>query len=72
MYASVHSFNQEEIREKLRVFPGGSIDLLKQESGIAVLTINYPSRMNAFSGEMTVHFTLNIFRLISAELVFSG
>uniref|UniRef100_A0A665TPI8 Ethylmalonyl-CoA decarboxylase 1 n=1 Tax=Echeneis naucrates TaxID=173247 RepID=A0A665TPI8_ECHNA len=50
LYTSVHGFNQEEIREKLLAFPGGSIDLLKQDSGIAVLTINNPSRMNAFSG----------------------
>lgn len=51
VYSSSHGFNQEEIREKLRAFPGGSVDLLKQESGIAVLTINNPSRMNAFSGK---------------------
>uniref|UniRef100_A0A665TTV1 Ethylmalonyl-CoA decarboxylase 1 n=1 Tax=Echeneis naucrates TaxID=173247 RepID=A0A665TTV1_ECHNA len=54
LYTSVHGFNQEEIREKLLAFPGGSIDLLKQDSGIAVLTINNPSRMNAFSGSMMV------------------
>lgn len=52
--SSIHSFNEEEIREKLQAFPGGSIDLLKQESGIAVLTINNSSRMNAFSG-MILH-----------------
>lgn len=41
----------ESIREKLQAFPGGSIDLQKrQESGIAVLTVNNPARMNAFSG----------------------
>lgn len=51
--SSIYSFNQEEIREKLQAFPGGSIDLLKQASGIAVLTVNNPSRMNAFSGEIT-------------------
>uniref|UniRef100_UPI0037E99A5E ethylmalonyl-CoA decarboxylase n=1 Tax=Semicossyphus pulcher TaxID=241346 RepID=UPI0037E99A5E len=54
VYSSVHGFNQEEIREKLQAFPGGSIDLLKQESGVAVLTVNNPSRMNAFSGSMMV------------------
>lgn len=47
----IHNFNQEEIREKLQAFPGGSIDLLRQESGVAVLTVNNPSRMNAFSGK---------------------
>ncbi|XP_072250797.1 ethylmalonyl-CoA decarboxylase isoform X2 [Leuresthes tenuis] len=54
VYSGIHGFNQEEIREKLQVFPGGSIDLLKKDSGIAVLTINNPSRMNAFSGSMMV------------------
>ncbi|KAM7420359.1 hypothetical protein PAMA_014870 [Pampus argenteus] len=54
VYSSIHGFNQEEIRDKLQAFTGGSIDLLKQESGIAVLTVNNPSRMNAFSGSMMV------------------
>uniref|UniRef100_A0A673CVJ7 Ethylmalonyl-CoA decarboxylase 1 n=2 Tax=Sphaeramia orbicularis TaxID=375764 RepID=A0A673CVJ7_9TELE len=54
VYSSIHGFNPEEIREKLQAFPGGSIDLHKQESGIAVMTINNPSRMNAFSGSMMV------------------
>jgi len=45
----------ESIREKLQAFPGGSIDLQKrQESGIAVLTVNNPARMNAFSGTRRV------------------
>lgn len=48
----VYNFNQEEIRGKLQAFPGGSIDLLMQESGVAVLTVNNPSRMNAFSGRI--------------------
>lgn len=42
---------EDEIRKKLQLFPGGSIDLQKQESGIAVLTVNNPARMNAFSGD---------------------
>ncbi|KAM6909828.1 ethylmalonyl-CoA decarboxylase isoform 1-T2 [Xenentodon cancila] len=54
VYSSVHGFDQEEIRKKLQTFPGGSIELLKQDSGIAVLTVNNPSRMNAFSGSMMV------------------
>ncbi|NP_001315065.1 ethylmalonyl-CoA decarboxylase isoform 1 [Danio rerio] len=41
------------IREKLLAFPGGSVELQKlQESGIAVLTVSNPARMNAFSGCM--------------------
>lgn len=56
VYSSVHNVDQEEIRAKLQAFSGGSIDLLKQESGIAVLTVNNPARMNAFSGN-TARFT---------------
>ncbi|XP_034031239.1 ethylmalonyl-CoA decarboxylase [Thalassophryne amazonica] len=54
IYSYSDGFNQQEIRDKLQAFPGGSVDLLKQDSGIAVLTINNPSRMNAFSGSMMV------------------
>lgn len=51
-YCSKSSESQEEeIRKKLQMFPGGSIDLQKQESGIALMTVNNPLRMNAFSGE---------------------
>lgn len=65
--SSVYSFNQEEIREKLQAFPGGSIDLLKQASGVAVLTVNNPSRMNAFSGQIT---TVNINFLVLLPSMF--
>uniref|UniRef100_A0A3Q3WDC0 Uncharacterized protein n=1 Tax=Mola mola TaxID=94237 RepID=A0A3Q3WDC0_MOLML len=61
----VHSFNQEGIKEKLQAFPGGSVDLLKQESGVAVLTINNPSRMNAFSGSMMVELEEKVSELES-------
>uniref|UniRef100_A0A1A8RHM9 Ethylmalonyl-CoA decarboxylase n=1 Tax=Nothobranchius rachovii TaxID=451742 RepID=A0A1A8RHM9_9TELE len=54
VYSGVHGFSHDEVRQKLEAFPGGSIDLLKQDSGLAVMTINNPSRMNAFSGSMMV------------------
>ncbi|XP_015237988.1 PREDICTED: ethylmalonyl-CoA decarboxylase isoform X1 [Cyprinodon variegatus] len=54
IHSSIHGFHHDEIREKLQAFPGGSVDLLKQDSGIAVLTVNNPARMNAFSGSMMV------------------
>ncbi|XP_063054780.1 ethylmalonyl-CoA decarboxylase-like [Engraulis encrasicolus] len=53
---SVHGFNDVEIKEmkeKFSAFPGGSIDLVKEDkSGIAVMTLNNPGRVNAFSGTM--------------------
>ncbi|MGH0158049.1 UNVERIFIED_CONTAM: hypothetical protein FKN15_067374 [Acipenser sinensis] len=52
VYTTCDGFNEEEIREKLQRFPGGSVDLSKQTSGIAVLTVNNPGRMNAFTGTM--------------------
>ena len=54
VYSAVHGFNEEDIRGKLLAFPGGSVDLVKQDSGIAVMTINNPARMNAFSGRVWV------------------
>ncbi|XP_053737125.1 ethylmalonyl-CoA decarboxylase [Synchiropus splendidus] len=65
VYSSRHGFNQDEIRGKLSAFPGGSIDLLQQESGIAVLTVNNPSRMNAFSGGMMVELEEKVTQLES-------
>ncbi|XP_061919482.1 ethylmalonyl-CoA decarboxylase [Entelurus aequoreus] len=56
-------FNQAEIMEKLQAYSGGSIDLSKQDSGIAVLTINNPSRMNAFSGTMMVELEEKVSQL---------
>ncbi|KAM8735310.1 ethylmalonyl-CoA decarboxylase isoform 1-T2 [Acanthopagrus schlegelii] len=63
--SNIHDFNQDEIREKLGAFPGGSVDLLKQESGVAVLTVNNPSRMNAFSGSMMVDLEERVSQLES-------
>uniref|UniRef100_A0A672K6A2 Uncharacterized protein n=1 Tax=Sinocyclocheilus grahami TaxID=75366 RepID=A0A672K6A2_SINGR len=41
----------EGIRGKLQGFSGGSVELQKQrDSGVALLTLNNPARMNAFSG----------------------
>ncbi|KAK0147659.1 Ethylmalonyl-CoA decarboxylase [Merluccius polli] len=64
VYSASHGFQPEEIKEKLSAFPGGSVDLLKQEeSGLAVLTINNPSRMNAFSGSMMVELEERVAQL---------
>uniref|UniRef100_A0A8I3NXQ5 Ethylmalonyl-CoA decarboxylase n=1 Tax=Canis lupus familiaris TaxID=9615 RepID=A0A8I3NXQ5_CANLF len=40
------------IFKKNQQFPGGSVDLKKEDSGIGILTLNNPSKMNAFSGFM--------------------
>ncbi|XP_007897448.1 ethylmalonyl-CoA decarboxylase [Callorhinchus milii] len=47
----IHQFNEDDIKEKLQQFPGGSIDLQK-EGEIATLIINQPERINAFTGTM--------------------
>ncbi|KAL4657436.1 Ethylmalonyl-CoA decarboxylase-like [Arapaima gigas] len=52
-----------EIKKKLQAFPGGSVDLIKKESGIAVLTINNPDRMNAFSGTMMLELQDHVTQL---------
>ncbi|KAM8789150.1 ethylmalonyl-CoA decarboxylase [Rhynchonycteris naso] len=52
LYNTSHGFHEEEVKKKLQQFPGGSIDLQKEESGIGILTLNNPSKRNAFSGVM--------------------
>lgn len=63
VYSSSHGFNPDEIREKLLAFRGGSVDLSKQDSGVALITVNNPSRMNAFSGSMMVDLEARVTEL---------
>ncbi|CAL8261050.1 unnamed protein product [Boreogadus saida] len=66
LYSAGHGFQPEEIREKLRAYPGGAVDLLTQgDTGLAVLTVNNPSRMNAFSGAMMVELEERVSQLES-------
>lgn len=50
LYNTSHGFDEEEVKKKLQQFPGGSIDLRKEDNGIGILTLNNPSKMNAISG----------------------
>lgn len=50
LYNTSHGFLEEEVKKILEQFPGGSIDLQKKQNGIGILTLNNPSKMNAFSG----------------------
>lgn len=50
LYNTSHGFHEEEVKKKLQQFPGGSIDLQKEDNGIGILTLNNPSKRNAFSG----------------------
>ncbi|XP_054577649.1 ethylmalonyl-CoA decarboxylase isoform X2 [Eptesicus fuscus] len=52
LYNTSHGFHEEEVKKKLQQFPGGSIDLQKDDNGIGILTLNNPSKRNAFSGVM--------------------
>ncbi|XP_067840674.1 ethylmalonyl-CoA decarboxylase [Heptranchias perlo] len=56
VYSSVYRMNEDDIKGKLQQLPGGSIDLQKDQNGIATLVINHPERMNAFSGTMMLDF----------------
>ncbi|XP_069743072.1 ethylmalonyl-CoA decarboxylase isoform X2 [Narcine bancroftii] len=55
-YSSVYRVNEGDIKGKLEQLHGGSIDLRKDQNGIATMTINHPERMNAFSGTMMLDF----------------
>lgn len=50
LYNTSHGFHEDEVKTKLKQFPGGSIDLQKEDNGIGILTVNNPSKRNAFSG----------------------
>ncbi|XP_051881026.1 ethylmalonyl-CoA decarboxylase isoform X1 [Pristis pectinata] len=55
-YTSVYRVNEDDIKGKLEQLRGGSVDLQKDQNGIATLIINHPERMNAFSGTMMLDF----------------
>ncbi|NWY65527.1 ECHD1 decarboxylase, partial [Erithacus rubecula] len=54
LYNGAHGYDEELIKKKLQQFSGGSINLSKEEDGIAILTLNNPKLMNAFTGTMMV------------------
>lgn len=39
LYNTSHGFHEEEVKKKLEQFPGGSIDLQKENNGIGILTL---------------------------------
>ncbi|XP_040330511.1 ethylmalonyl-CoA decarboxylase isoform X2 [Herpailurus yagouaroundi] len=65
LYNTSHGFHEEEVKKKLEQFPGGSVDLQKEDSGIGILTLNNPSKMNAFSGVMILQLLEKVIELES-------
>ncbi|EAW48101.1 enoyl Coenzyme A hydratase domain containing 1, isoform CRA_a [Homo sapiens] len=63
LYSTSHGFYEEEVKKTLQQFPGGSIDLQKEDNGIGILTLNNPSRMNAFSGVMMLQLLEKVIEL---------
>ncbi|XP_069344155.1 ethylmalonyl-CoA decarboxylase [Eulemur rufifrons] len=63
LYNTSHGFHEEEVKKKLQQFPGGSIDLQKKDDGIGILTLNNPSKMNAFSGVMMLQLLEKVIEL---------
>ncbi|XP_053446388.1 ethylmalonyl-CoA decarboxylase [Nycticebus coucang] len=63
LYSTSHGFHEEEVKEKLKQFPGGSVDLQKEDNGIGILTLNNPSKMNAFSGVMMLQLLEKVIEL---------
>ena len=56
-FAHIHSGERrslDSIKLFLSGYKGGSVDLVKQENGIAHLVLNHPERRNALSGSMMV------------------
>uniref|UniRef100_A0A8D2JPV5 Ethylmalonyl-CoA decarboxylase 1 n=1 Tax=Sciurus vulgaris TaxID=55149 RepID=A0A8D2JPV5_SCIVU len=63
LYNTSHGFHEEEVKKTLLQFPGGSIDLQKKDNGIGILTLNNPSKMNAFSGVMMLQLLEKVIEL---------
>ncbi|XP_032958891.1 ethylmalonyl-CoA decarboxylase isoform X3 [Rhinolophus ferrumequinum] len=63
LYNTSHGFHEEEVKRKLQQFPGGSIDLQKKDNGIGILTLNNPSKKNAFSGAMILQLLEKVIEL---------
>ncbi|XP_038615437.1 ethylmalonyl-CoA decarboxylase [Tachyglossus aculeatus] len=63
LYSSAHGFHEEAVKKKLLQLTGGSVDLCKEENGIGILTLNNPSKMNAFSGAMMVQLLEKVIEL---------
>lgn len=63
LYNTSHGFDEEEVKKKLQQFPGGSIDLRKEDNGIGILTLNNPSKMNAISGVMMLQLLEKVIEL---------
>nr|BAC26112.1 unnamed protein product [Mus musculus] len=63
LYNTSHGFHEEEVKKILEQFPGGSIDLLKKQNGIGILTLNNPNKMNAFSGVMMLQLLERVIEL---------
>ncbi|XP_007944798.2 ethylmalonyl-CoA decarboxylase [Orycteropus afer afer] len=63
LYNTSHGFHEEEVKEKLKQFTGGCIDLQKKDNGIGILTLNNPSKMNAFSGVMMLQLLEKVIEL---------
>jgi len=56
-FAHIHTGEKssiDSIKTFLNDYKGGSIDLIKQDNGIAHLVLNHPERRNALSGSMMV------------------
>ncbi|KAK2516487.1 Echdc1 [Columba guinea] len=52
LYVGAHGYEEELVKKKLQQFPGGSINLSKEDNGIGILILNNPKLMNAFTGTM--------------------
>ncbi|XP_044532878.1 ethylmalonyl-CoA decarboxylase isoform X2 [Gracilinanus agilis] len=63
LYNSSHGFHEENVKQKLQQFAGGSIDLQKEDCGIGILTLNNPDKRNAFSGVMMLQLLERVIEL---------
>ncbi|KAM6433709.1 ethylmalonyl-CoA decarboxylase isoform 2-T2 [Rhynochetos jubatus] len=65
LYIGAHGYDEELIKKKLQQFAGGSISLSREDNGIAILTLNNPKLMNAFTGTMMLELQERVTELES-------
>ncbi|KFV77223.1 Ethylmalonyl-CoA decarboxylase, partial [Dryobates pubescens] len=65
LYSSADGYEEGSIQKKLQQLAGGSINLSKEDNGIAILTLNNPKLMNAFTGTMMLELQEKVTELES-------
>jgi len=65
LHSGGHEEQIQEMKAELSAYTGGAVDLVKHDTGIAELVLNYPESCNALTGRMVVDLDLAVEDLYS-------